>query len=110
MMLGDALAAPLLVDVVVEGAADDDRVERAAVGGGEDLRIDDVGVACRAGAGDDGEEPRMVRREHGQLGRRLERHRPDLEGEAQLVRVGVAHEAPHGEPAGPRRRAASRPG
>ena len=89
---GDALAAPHLVLVGVEGAADDDGIERAAVGGGEDLRVDDVGVAGRAGAGDDGEEARMVGREHGQLGRALECHRPDLEGELQASAVGAAHE------------------
>ena len=67
--VGDALAAPHLVLVVVEGAADNDRVERPSVGGGENLRVDDVGVARRARAGDDGENPRMVGGEHGELGR-----------------------------------------
>ena len=89
---GDTLAAPHLVVVVVEGAADHHRIECAPVGGGEYLRVDDVGVARGAGAGNDREHARMVGREHGQLGRRLEGHGPDVEGELQPCLVGIAHE------------------
>ena len=56
----DALGAPPLVLVAVELAADQDGVERAAVGGGEDLRVDDVAAGRRAGAGDDRQQARMV--------------------------------------------------
>ena len=59
---GDALGPAQLVLVAVEGAREEDGVERHAVGGGEDLRVDDVAARRRAGAGDDGEQPRMVGR------------------------------------------------
>ena len=70
--LRHALGAAQLVLVALEGAGDEDRVERAAVDGGEDLRVDDVGAGRRAGAGDDREQARMVRREHGELGHAAE--------------------------------------
>ena len=41
----DALGPAQLVLVPVEGAREEDRVERHAVGGREDLRIDDVAAA-----------------------------------------------------------------
>ena len=70
--LADALGAAPLVLVAVELAADQDRVERLAVGGGEDLRVDDVAAGRGAGAGDHRQQARMVGRQHGDLGDRLE--------------------------------------
>ena len=58
---GDALASPQLVLVALESARNENRVERKAVGRGEDLGVDDVAARRRAGAGDAGEKPRMVR-------------------------------------------------
>ena len=66
--IGDAHRAARLVLVVLELARHRDGVEREPVGRGEDLRVDDVGAGRRAGAGDDRQQPRMVGREHGQLG------------------------------------------
>ena len=56
--VADLAGAPLLVGLVVELAADRDRIERLAVAGREDLRVDDVGAGDGAGAGDDREQPR----------------------------------------------------
>ena len=47
---GDPLGPAQLVLVPVEGARQDDGVERHAVRGGEDLRVDDVAARGRAGA------------------------------------------------------------
>ena len=66
--VADPPRPPLLVGVVVEFAADRDRVERLAVGGREDLRVDDVGAGDGAGPGDDRQQARMVGREHGDFG------------------------------------------
>ena len=66
--LADARGAARLVLVAIEFARDRDGVERAAVGGGVDLRVDDVGAGRRAGAGDDRQQPGMVGRQDGQLG------------------------------------------
>ena len=62
--------AAFLVLVAVEFARQRNGVERAAVGGGVDLRVDDVGAGHRAGAGDDRQQPGMIGREHGELGHR----------------------------------------
>ena len=82
--VADLAGAALLVGVVVELAADRDRVERLAVGGREDLRVDDIGAGDGAGAGDERQEPRMVGREDGDLGDRLEGPGPDRGGERRL--------------------------
>ena len=66
--VADAAGPALLVGLVVELAVDGDRIERLAVGGGEDLRVDDVGAGGGAGAGDDRQQARMVGGEHGDLG------------------------------------------
>ena len=60
--------SPRLVLVEIEFARDRDRVEGTTVGGGEDLRVHDIGAGDRAGARDDGEQPRMIGCEHGELG------------------------------------------
>src|SRR3984957_20858335 len=57
--IGDADGAPSLVVVELELARHRYGVEREPVGGGEDLRVDDVGAGGRAGAGDDREQPGM---------------------------------------------------
>ena len=54
-----------------------DGVEREPVGRGVDLRVDDVGARHRAGAGDDRQQPRMVGREHRQLGHAARRVEAD---------------------------------
>ena len=70
--VADLAGAALLVGLVVELAADRDRIERLAVGGGEDLRVDDVAAGGGAGAGDDRQQPRMVGGDDGDLGDALE--------------------------------------
>ena len=47
---------------------EEDRIERHPVGGGEDLGIDDIAPRRRTGTGDDGEQARMVRGDHRDLG------------------------------------------
>ena len=64
----DAQRAARLILVVLELARDRDGVEREPIGGGEDLRIHDVGAGCRARARNHRQQPRMIGREHGQLG------------------------------------------
>ena len=66
--LGDAFGAAQFVGVFWEGARHRDDVEREAVGGGEDLRVDDVGARRRAGAGEQRQEARMVDGQHRDLG------------------------------------------
>ena len=69
---GDPLSAPQFVLLALEGARDEDRVEREAVGRGEDLSVDDIAAGCGAGAGDAGQEPRVVGRDHGDRGHAAE--------------------------------------
>ena len=66
--IGDAIGAPLLVLVALEFARQRNGVERAPVGGGEYLRVDDIGAGHGAGAGDDRQQPGVVGRQHGQFG------------------------------------------
>src|SRR5271155_2602365 len=56
---GHAPAASQLVLVTVEGARNEDRVERETVGRRENMGVDDIAARPRAGAGDDREEPGM---------------------------------------------------
>ena len=74
--LADELAHPLrpalLVGVLGKLPVDHQRVERHAVDGGVDLRRGDVGAGRRAGPGQHREQPRMVGREHRDLGDRRE--------------------------------------
>ena len=95
--VADAPGAALLVGLVVELAGDEDRVERLAVGGGVDLRVDDVGAGNGAGAGDHRQEPRMIRGEHRDLGDRLEGAAGDAGGERAACRVGLADEVRVGD-------------
>ena len=60
--------APSLVLVAVVFPRYRDGVERAAVGGGVDLGVDDIGARRSAGAGDDRQQPGMIAGENGQLG------------------------------------------
>ena len=61
-----------LVGIEVEGARQEDGVERQPVGGREDLGVHDVAAGGRAGARHDGEEARMVgRHERSAPSRRL---------------------------------------
>ena len=68
-VMGDASAAPHLVLVEVEGARAQDRVEREPVRRREDMRVDDIRAAGRAGAGDGRQQPSMVLRDDGQFDR-----------------------------------------
>ena len=88
MCWADARGTAQLVLVAVEGARDEDGVERQTVGGGEDLGIDDIGASRGAGAGDDGQQARMVRRGDGQLGDAAETVGGDLGREGVLLRLG----------------------
>src|SRR5262249_52548371 len=54
--IGHACGPASFVGVEVELTRDGDGVGRAALGGGEDLRVDDVGAGNRARAGDDREQ------------------------------------------------------
>ena len=64
----DAGGAAALVLVAVVFPRYRDGVERAAVGGGVDLGVDDVGARGRAGARDDRQQPGMVGRKDRQFG------------------------------------------
>ena len=86
-----------LVGLVVELAVDEDGIERPAVGGGEDLGVDDVGAGGGAGAGDDRQQPRMVGGEDGDLGDALEGMGGGGGGERAPGLVGVADERGVGE-------------
>ena len=79
--------------VELELARHRDGVERAPVGGGEDLRIDDVGAGDRAGAGDDGQQPGMIRRHHGELGHAARGRERDRGGERLSGLRGRTQEA-----------------
>ena len=63
----------------------------SAVGGREDLRVDDVAARGRAGAGDDGEQARVVGRQDGELGHAPERVGLDLggDGAAGMLRLAA---------------------
>ena len=61
--------------------------------GGEDLRVDDVAAGRRAGAGDDGEQARMVGRQHGELGDAAEGVGLDLGRDRPPGLLGLADEA-----------------
>ena len=63
---------PQFVGIVVELAFDLDDVERAAVGGGEDVRAVDRGARARTGGRDHRQKARMVLRQDRDLGHRLE--------------------------------------
>ena len=52
----------------VEFASQQEGVEREAVARGRDLGADDVGAVCRAGAGKQREQPRVVGREDREFG------------------------------------------
>ena len=93
MALGDPLGPAQLVLVPVEGAGEDDGVERHAVRRGEDLRVDDVAARRRAGAGDDGEQARMVGRQDGELRHAAERVGLEAGGDRAPGVLGLAHEA-----------------
>ena len=93
----DARGAARLVLVAVEFARDRDGVEREAVGGGVDLRVDDVGAGQRAGAGDDRQQPRMIRREDRQFGDAARRVETDAGGKPLIGRLGGAHETRMGD-------------
>ncbi len=69
---------------------DEDGVERQAVGGGEDLRVDDVGARRRAGAGDDRQQAGMVLRRHGEFGDAAEAVGRDLGGRASACSFSAA--------------------
>ena len=66
--VGDALGPAALVLLGLELALDQNRVERHAVGGGEDLGARDVGAGRRTGAGDERQQARMIRRIDGEFG------------------------------------------
>ncbi len=92
----DAAGAAQLVLVALEGARHVDHVERQAVRGGEDLRIDDVGGRRGAGPGDGRQQARVVGGDHRQLGDAARRVRQDVDGGAgradlrHVEQVGVA--------------------
>ena len=54
--VADAGGAALLVLVVLEGALQQEGVEREVVARGRDVRADDVGAGRRTGAGEEGEQ------------------------------------------------------
>src|SRR5437660_224113 len=60
--------ATSLVLVAVVFPSNRDGVERAAVGGGVDLRVDDVGARGRAGPRNDRQQPGMVGGQNRQFG------------------------------------------
>ena len=62
------LRAAQLVLVVIEVAGEQERVERKAVSRRHDVSAGDVGAGGRAGAGEQGQQPRMVGGEDRQLG------------------------------------------
>ncbi len=78
----DAARAAQLVLVAVKGARHVDHVERQAVRGGEDLRIDDVGRRRGTGPGDGRQQAGMVGGDHRQFGDAAHRVREDVHGGA----------------------------
>ena len=72
---------------------DAEAVERHAVGGGEDPRIDDAGAAQRERARDLHEQPRVIGREQHDLGARPEPVAAEIEGQRPALGLGLAHEA-----------------
>ena len=72
---GDALAAAKLVRILGKFAVEHEDVERPAVGHGEDLGVGDVGAGAGAGAGKHRQQPRMIGRQHHDLGDRPGRSR-----------------------------------
>ncbi len=95
--VADAAGAAQFVGLVVELAVDEDGIERAAVGGGEDLGVDDVAAGGGAGAGDDRQQPGMVGGEDGDLGDALEGMGGGGGGERAPGLVGIADERGVGE-------------
>ena len=91
--LADPRRAPALVLVAVVFPRDRDGVERAAVGGGVDLRVDDVGAGRGAGAGDDRQQPGMVGREDRQFGDAARLVEADIDRELVAGLFAGAHEA-----------------
>jgi hypothetical protein len=71
---------------------DREDVQRHAVGEGEDLRLDDIGAGHRQGAGQPGEQARVVGRVDGDLGGRAVRIDPRLDHQRAFVLPGFAND------------------
>ena len=93
MSVGHALGPAALVLLGLEFALDQNRVERHAVGGGEDLGAGDVGAGRRTGAGDERQQARMIRRidrEFGDGGEGIGFNRGDDASWARAVAISSA--------------------
>ncbi len=90
--VGHPRRPPQLVLILRKGAADENVVERQPVRGGENLRVDNVGVRRRACPGDNRQQAGMVAGENGDFGHAAERIGGDLRRQHFILRRRLAQE------------------